>query len=278
MWNFIKNLFNNNFFQNILLLSIIFIIFSLYLKQCESTNNLQKIYQQNQKALLDSLMITKNLVGEIAYEKYTLITDINNLKNINNKLASEVEKISGEVKRISQYNISYELNEVRMLLDQIKEKEYAKGRIITNDWKTSIEDGSMFTYIEGYTDAYLDTTNCKIENMQSYLKNLKYNLELITYTKIDKDGYIISGAKPYQETPNLKINFKSYDIDPKLKDAWDSYNKKRKNWTLSFGPYIGYGVFYEPNIYDKNYNLLNSYRNSWQFGLGLQLGFKILDF
>jgi hypothetical protein len=267
---FLKNILSNSLVRTVLLIAMIFLLFSLYVKQCEDNTTLKKIYQQNQKALLDSLFIIKNKVGELSYEKYTLITDVENLKNINKDLYNETQKISGKVKEISEYNIKYEIDEIKKLVSEIKIKQYDKGTINTDVWKNNINDGSFNANIEGYTDAYLDTINCKISKMETYMSSFKYSLDLISYTKIDKDGLIVSGVKTLKETKGLSLNLKSYEVDDKIKDAWDKYNKKSSLFSVVLGPYVGYGL-----SQDK-FN--NYWFSNFQIGIGLQIGIKIFNF
>jgi hypothetical protein len=106
--------------------------------------------------------------------------------------------------------------------------------------------------------------------METYMSSFKYSLDLISYTKIDKDGLIVSGVKTPKETKGLSLNLKSYEVDDKIKDAWDKYNKKSSLFSVTLGPYVGYGL-----SQDK-FN--NYWFSNFQIGIGLQVGIKIFNF
>jgi hypothetical protein len=229
--------FNTDKQRNTLLIMLIgmSIILFFSLRSCSTNKNDLQISNQNNKALSDSVRVSKNKVGQLEASKNVLITEKNGLKELNADLASELKKEKGRV---------YELN--KFILG-IKNKPGDTIKI-TN---------TVIIYPNGeYGLAWHHDTIYSANNSRNIIGVSKFRLKdstvIPTQTLITKDEInfsLVTGLR--EKGDNLEIfirsdypgfnalNIDGAIIDPKKNPVFNKYVVQKK-WGV--GPYLGVGI------------------------------------
>lgn len=118
----------NDFFKDIKNVLLI-IIFSLFLFFCLKTINLNAELNQSYKILDDSIYYYTNKLDEMYLMKETYITDIENLKEINDELYAEAEKLKNNPIIITKIETETIIDSI-----EIESVKYIKNDSIFNDY------------------------------------------------------------------------------------------------------------------------------------------------
>lgn len=262
------NWFNTNKQRNILLLIVIAmgIVLFISFRSCSTIKNDLQISNQNNKALADSVRISKNKVGDIESSKNILITEKKGLNDLNSDLAIELKKEKGQV---------YELNKIIVSLknkpgDTIRITNtvsvYPNGEYGLNWYHDTIYNSNNSRSIVG-------VSKFKLNDSIQMIGKPKGSIVIPTQTLIFKDEVnfsIITGLR--EKGDNLEIfvrsdypgfNVKDINgaiIDPKNNPVFKKYITQKK-WGV--GPYLGVG-------FDSNLN------PSLQIGIGIH--YSLLSF
>lgn len=228
--------------KNKIIQVIIFIIFvftAIYLvnKQSNLIND-KKILENNIEVLNDSIKTEINKVGELQFEKSTLISDKENLKSLNKDLFNEVNKQKGDVLTLSRINAKIKLKNEE--LEKALNKEKSKGKIEeVNDSTYNLVQPLYYEYDSLNFDSYIintfaTTSNGKINTFDTKIEERISSIS-VTSGYIYEDGkikLILSTKYPMKLT-----QMDSYvDLDNK---AFKRF-KKPKKWGIGVG--VGYNI------------------------------------
>jgi len=237
-----------------LLLIVTFIVASLFLRQCNLADKYQREktqYEQNASYLKDSLIITKNKVGELEYTRSVFATDLKELKDQNKSLYDDVKKQYGMVVYISK--ITGNLRDSISIL---------AGKVGTGNINSGTNpDGSKFinfsndtTYSIGNERHVAGKVDFRLNKDTIDKNSIKVNLTtkqkftVTTGLEEDKDSKLLKiFVNP--GSPNMTIS--SVDgalIDPQKSDLIKSYFKPKR---ITGGPQLGVGLTtgLKPTIY-----------------------------
>ena len=214
--------------QIIMGLAIVFLIFFL-IKSCDTNFKNKSIYDNNIKALTEQMETWKTKAGDLVAEKTVLQGDIKLLKQTNEELYNQVEKL------------------------KVKPKEviYVETEIINNVHDTTYVVDS--TYIKKNFD-FSD----KWRTLSGYIEYNKPNLGLTIDKDITKADFTIAikDSKVFVTSNNPYIQYN--DIQGVV------LPKQKPTFSIGVGPSVGFGYGFinkKPDFYvglgiSINYNLL----------------------
>jgi len=250
-----KTKFNIEKFIIYILIPILII---LYILECNKNNKnldlLQRTYQNN-KALMDSVRASKNISGEIQYEKNSYILEIKELKEINKELYDEIKKQRGQVSNLTKI-----VSTIDFAPKEIKNNTYItnnkfNGLNIKTDWAidTSFSQNN-FRKLKGFNIIDLDSLG-KIKNSQTIIQEDKIGFDIITGIEKKNGFYEIfvrsnyPGFKPTKIDGNIipEKNFKNNRWRPGISVSTGfgfGWNGK----SVTPVPYIGVGIGLNKNL------------------------------
>lgn len=250
--------FFTKYFKYIVLLLILFLIFSL-VRTCNGNSDLKtklNISEQNIKALNDSVRVSKNKVGDLEFSKNILVSEKSDLKNLNGDLKKELDKEKGKVFELTTMIIS------------IKKKPNDTIRVPTNiliypdgsnglSWTYDKEyDKLNSRHIAGVSKFKIDTTTFKITPLETLLTKDEINFNIVQGLR-EKDGNIEMFVR--SDYPDFSVkDLNTVIIDPKTNPILKKFTTQKR---FGFGPYIGYGVY------------INNFNGT--IGLGANIGLGI---
>lgn len=221
--------------NHILLIGFV-IVLLLFLRQCSVTDGLKDklaVSTQNQKALNDSVRVTKNKLGETIYEKKILIASTKELKTLNEDLYREVKKLKGDIKIIQSAQMGIKNPEPIYITNTIE--KYPDGSLDVS-WKyDTIFSKGNYRSLSGVSRIKYDTTG-NVFDRGTMIKTDDIGISLITGLEKKDDSYQIFIRSDY---PGLTIkDIQGSIIDKKMIQSDES------SWV--FGPYVGVGVGVDP--------------------------------
>lgn len=258
LWNFIKS-DSRIFYWVIILILIVVLIFTS--KSCQNAKLESEIAKQNIEAVQDELRIEKNKNGENQFLKLSLISNIKDLKNLNNELYEEVKKINGEVLAMSKTVISIKGTLEKIPIDRRGENPIALiNDTLTADFKFKSSGKSWSRSVIGKSVYLMKNVTDSTYAQPLYDELLEDRMNLTVFASIRKresdDMYEYVLRTDY---PNAKLDVDGF-IDPKMFN--NSFSKQSDDrWII--GPYVGVGV-------------INNLSITPTFGIGLT--YKILGF
>ncbi len=239
----------------LLAILIIFLI-----RSCKQNDNLRtklNISEQNVKALSDSVRISKNKLGDIEYSKNILISEKNDLKNLNSDLKKELDKEKGKVYELTSIIISIKnqpKDTIKIPNDVLVYPDGSKGL----DWKyEKIYDKNNSRFISGVSKFKIDTTSLAIIPLETLITKDEINFNIVQGLRETKEGNLEMFVR--SDYPDFSVkDLNSVILDPNSHPLIKKYTKQKK---FGIGPFVGYGV------YINNFN--------GQVGLGVQIGIGI---
>lgn len=220
----------------LLIISLGIIGYLLYKNETIKSNI--DIINQNKKALNDSLRKTTNLVGDLESSINILVSEKEELSNLNEELSNELEKEKGKI---------YQLNKINTKLrDSIKNIEPVIIYIDTSDanytkygfefeYDTTYSKGN-YRRLTGIMEIAVDTL-CNAIPLNTDINKDEFGFSLVTGLR-EKDGQIEIFAR--SDYPNLEItDIKGVIIDPNDHPVIKKFIKEDK---FHIGPYIGVGI------------------------------------
>jgi hypothetical protein len=199
-----------------------------------------RVAKQNQSALLDSLRVSKNEVGDLVASRLVLIANHKeDVEALNSTLAKEAKKYKGEI------------HELTILLANIKHDTV----YIDNTTLVDLPDGSKglkWVYGEAYDEdnsRYLEgVTSFKYVKDNNVITNIKplytkitrdeINFKITQGVRTNDDGKVeVFASSTYPNFDTTELN--SMIIDPSSHPSLSQFSKKKK-W--NFGFYAGYGA------------------------------------
>lgn len=257
-WNYIKSN-PNAFYWIIIIILIICLMFTS--KSCQNAKLESQIANQNISALKDNLRIEKNKSGENQFLKLSLLSDINNLKNLNKSLYDEVIKMDGKVLAMSKTIVSIKGTLENIPQDKSNDKPIAlKNDTLISNFKFADSGKTWSRLITGKSVLLMKniTDSTYAKPLYDILTNDKMNLTVFaSIRKRESDDmyeYVLR-----TDYPNTKLDVEGF-IDPKVFNSSLGSNTEDK-WII--GPYIGVGV-------------MNNFSITPNFGLGIT--YKLIGF
>lgn len=257
-WNYIKD-DSRAFYWIIIIILIIVLIFTS--KSCKNAKFESEIAKQNIAAIQDQLRIEKNKNGENQYLKLSLLSDIDNLKNLNKSLFEEVQKIDGKVLAMSKTMISIKGTLENLPQDKSGNKPILlKNDTLTSDFKFVEKGKSWERRILGKSVLLMKNVTDSTYAQPLYDILTEDRMNLTVFASIRKreadDMYEYVLRTDY---PNAKLDVEGF-IDPKMfNNNLGSSNESK--WII--GPYVGIGV-------------INNLSITPNFGIGLT--YKLIGF
>ena len=236
----------------LVIISLILIGTVIYLINAKNDIKSQlAISDQNNKALTDTLRLSKNKNGDTEASKDVVIGSSKDLEKLNKELADELKKENGKV---------YELNQIIANIKQVPgdtikikdtEIKYSNG-IYTLNWNyDTIYNDKNNHHIKGLNKLTFKDT-C-VEKLETFILSDNFNFNLVTGLRENKDGQLEIFVR--SDYPNLNVSsLEGAIIDP---DKNPIMKKYANTYKFHIGPYIGLG-------FD------NKLSPGFQIGLGVQ--------
>ncbi len=194
-------------------------------------NNISK---QNEKALKDVIRVSKNKIGDLEYSKNILISEKDNLKNLNEDLDKELKKEKGKVFQLTKYVIKLEkekdtitvTNELVIYPEGVNGLKWEYKKLYNHENFREIAGVSKFTIDSLGLIKPLETEITKdlfVFNIIQGLREKGDNLEM--FVRSDYPGFELR-------------DLNSVLIDPKNHPAVKKFTKKKK---FGISLYTGYG-------------------------------------
>jgi len=258
LWNYIKS-DSRTFYWIVIIILIIILIFTS--KSCENAKLESEIAKQNIVAIQDKLRIEKNKNGENQYLKLSLLTDIDNLKNLNASLFEEVKKMDGKVLAMSKTMISIKGTLENLPQDRSGDNPIAlKNDTLTSDFKFLEKGKSWERKITGKSVLLMKNVTDSTYAQPLYDILTEDRMNLTVFASIRKresdDMYEYVLRTDY---PNAKLDVEGF-IDPKMFNN-NFNNLSEDKWII--GPYVGVGV-------------INNLSITPNFGIGIT--YKLIGF
>jgi predicted RND superfamily exporter protein len=224
--------------RNILIVVIILLLCGLAYgyQQYKNLNVDLTIANQNEKALADSVRVSKNKVGELVYSKNILVAEKNNLESLSKDLADELKDEKGKVHQLTKYVVELKQrpkDTVKITNTLIKYADGSNGL----EWKyDTIFNDENERHIAGISKFRLDSTG-KVIPLQTELTKDYIRFNIIQGLR-EKDGNVEMFVR--SDYPDFALqDLQSAIIDPDKHPVLKKYTKKKK-WGI--GPMVGVGL------------------------------------
>lgn len=224
----------------VLLIALVLIIF-LYFKSCQSSNYDDKLSKQNLKALSDSLVVTKDKLNRITYEKTSLVVSERDLKKYNKHLYDELKSERGKVKVIYDTKIVYVRDTI-----WLKDTVY---NLSQDKWKLAWDYADTSFSIKGSSILQLGIKEERpaILGSVSSIDELKMNFVLTGGIK-KEGGYYKAFIKSNDSRVKV-VGLESAVMEERKPsrlglDVQAGYglNLNTSTSQVTIGPYIGFGI------------------------------------
>ena len=251
-----------------MILGLVIIVLIIFLiGSCNRMANLDNdldITEQNRKALVDSVRVTENKVGDLEYSINILITEKKGLTGLNQDLANELKKEKGKVFELNKIIAQFVPDTVYAPVEVIVYKPVGNSAFGVYGFKMKYDttyDINNYRSLECLTKVQIDTNFC-ILPLSGQINRDVIGFDLITGLR-ELDGNIEIFAR--SNYPDLTItNMTGSIINPKTHPVLKKYTKPKH---FGIGPFIGVSLSYENNS-DKP--LLKRFSPACQIGVGLQ--------
>lgn len=219
------------------LLIIMAIILGFNINKLNSTIDELNIEKQNNKALLDSVRINKDKIGELEYSKNILVSDKDKLQELNKNLYDELNKIPGKVSELTNYDVTLKSEKEQITKKDIVKKKSDSEYVINWNFDT-IYNKNNFRKLSGKTHVLVKNDSTMIYPIKSIITNEENKIN-ITQGIRKKDGMIEVFIK--SDHPSFKVDkIESVIIDPKDHVVNEFITIKPKKFGV--GPIVGYGI------------------------------------
>lgn len=192
--------------------------------------------EQNQKALTDSVRISKNKVGELEFSKNILVSEKKDLSKLNKELADELKKTKGDVYELNKYIIH-----LKGRPQPIPTSITISDSIVKLDWeKDTIFNVGNSRFIKGQTifKAKIFKDSIIFTDVSSMLINDEVKLTVFQGFR-EKDGNLEVFVRSNYPGFELK-DLTSVIVDPKDHPILNKFSEKPKRFGIGF--YGGYGL------------------------------------
>lgn len=232
----------------ILVIAVAILIFLMW-QTCQSNADLKVRLQQSENnviALKDTVRIEKTKSGEVQYIKSALVSDLEQLKNLNLELYNEVKNQKKQIFYIAKMTASLQDTLKRYSSGDVATKDHGTGadQIVWNfdttgvDWERKINGKSLFTVKVDSTGKYVITPK------GSQLENFTQKFKLTTGLEASKSKKGMLEIFVRSSYPGMKFdNIDGAVVDPA--DFKKYLSAPNKRFSVGFQAGIGYGITLE---------------------------------
>jgi len=267
----LKNPFSDSNIKKTLVVVIVILSFFIF-RSCQNAADLksdlkrQKLIASNNYAALNGQVKTlKTKNGELEYTKTILYTDAKQLKQLNSKLAAELEKEKGNVKVIVDVQTEVRLVPISIPNTLIKYGSGSYGLKFNNVYK----DSGLISEIEGISKFRIDSLTNKLSPDSTKILKNKFTVDIV-YGMRERDNKI----EIFARSKSPLVSFNEIDgayIQTKGNTLLPDDKPKPKVYKWVFGPQVGYNYNWPSNR--SNVQLLaNLQRRMGKFTFGFQTG------
>lgn len=192
------------------------------------------ISEQNEKALKDSIRVTKNKVGDLEFSKNILISEKGDLKNLNEDLDKELAKEKGKVFELTKYvvKLKQEKDTVTVTNELVTYPEGVNG--LKWEYKNTY-DSENFREIAGISKFSIDSLGL-IKPLDTEITKDIFQFNIIQGLREKGDNLEMFVRSDY---PGFELrDLNSVLIDPNNHPAVKKFTKKKK---YGISLYTGYG-------------------------------------
>ena len=234
---------------------VILVLALLLLKSCNDKSNSDLIHknekivwEQNKKALNDSVRIVKNKAGELEYEINNFISTKEDLESLSKNLSKELNKEKGKVSNLTQALFESKMEPIKMDNSVIKYNDNQYGL----KFKHESGDDNYKRIITGVSKFSIVGLN--ITPGQTEIDTNNFEFKLIMGHRKDDNGYVFFART---KAPGVKLlDAESVLIIDKPGDLPGAPLVKPKKFGIGFQvggtltkefmptPYIGIGLSY----------------------------------
>jgi hypothetical protein len=207
-------------------------------KQNEDLKSQLLVFNQNQKALLDSIHEVKDEMGRVTAYKASFIAKGEELKQLNEDLYNEVKRLQGDVKFIQKSVSNIKLDPIILTNNVIEYPDGTKEMSWMYDTTYNVNNSRL---LEGSTKFSIDSLG-KIIDKGTTIKRDELKMSFTTGLTQEKGVYKIFVNSDY---PNFKIE----KIEGSILDQ-NLFIKSEED-DFIFGPQfgLGFGTNFTPQIY-----------------------------
>lgn len=251
--------------RNVLLVALILAI--IFLRGCGNKGASEQeviMYEQNIAALQDSVRSYKDKNGDLVYEKASLLVESKDLAKYNKELAAEVKGLKDNPIVIIKYKtkIVHDTLWLKPVIDSnnITFNADSTIKIIPFTWSDStVYAPNNYRNIAGKYIIEVDTS-LNVTTQSFAITKDELGITFTTGITENKDGLLeIFIKSPYPGFSPTAID--GALIDPRESDVIKKFFPP-KRWSL--GPYVGYGVYVDPQKATIGHGV--------QLGIGIQYG------
>jgi hypothetical protein len=233
-----------NYLQTFLIITIALILF-LYLRSCSKTTSNENTYRQNLAALQDSIRTYTTKNGELIFEKSAIISENNQLKNLNSDLDNEIKNLKDNPIVVIKTKIVVQEKPVKIPV-------YPNGSGNWNEDKTTFKQYFNWSKHQRFDDenwrkmsgnfAISVDTSFLLSSSEMSIDTNKFGMALTTGLTENKQGLLEIFVK--SNYPGFTITkLDGALIEPSKSEVLKKYFPQ-KRWGL--GVYTGYGIYLDP--------------------------------
>lgn len=251
VWTFLGKLFSKDNREFVFLVALV-VVCMLWFRSCGKTRDekaalelQQKITEQNNRALTDSIRYVKDKAGDVEAIKSTFVTKLKDLEQVNKDLYAESKKEIGDLKALIKGSIDAGSGDVVISNDL---KKYPDGQTygLLFD-KTRIDSGMVWS-IKGESRFKLENNTIFPGQTEIFSNDMK--LKVVLGFKENKDNYEVFARSA---NPNVKFDeLSGVMLIPKKPDPLLTPPTKDKKFGI--GIQVGYGIgFLNKQLYATPY-------------------------
>jgi len=234
-------MFNFKYATIIIIIFLLIIVFSL--QRCNNQKTVENnILKQNEKALLDTVRISKNKFGQSEYSKNILVGDIKDLKRLNKGLYSEIVKEQGKVSEITKYSVFLRNKKQDTIFIPSTLIKYPEG-VYGLKWDvdtTYNSENSRKLSGESKFKLNFDKYTFNVTPLTTIITNDIIKMNIVQGIR-EKDGNLEVFVR--SDYPGFEVrDLNSITISPKTNPVFQKFVEKTQPKKLGVGFYGGYGL------------------------------------
>ena len=222
--------------DKIYIITIIALITALLfsIKSCNSSQVSEQLALQNIEALKDSTRKTKNLLGQLQYEKTSFMGELNTLKKLNADLVKEAQSQNGNTRVITKIvtKVVFDTIIIENKVNRVDDSTF----VIDFNYKKDFDTSNAMSF-NGTIPAQVKTIGegLSLESSVTTISNIDMKMKL--YTGISEDNGI------YRIFARTDFPGVAFDLDGAIIDPEKSFVlKKQENFSVILGAGLGYGA------------------------------------
>lgn len=228
--------------RNVLI--VILALCIIYFRSCGKSSIDIDMYEQNIAALTDSLRVYKDKTGQLVYEKNALISSEKDLKNLNKELGEQIKNLKDHPIVVIETDGTIVHDTVNIPVSA-GIPWYDKDHTVKNvsfSWKhDTLFTKNNYRKISGNYLVQVDTS-WNVSSKNFMITQDEIGISFTTGLTESKNGTLeIFVKSPYPGFKPTDVN--GALIDPRTSDVIKKFFPPER-WSI--GPYVGYGVYFDP--------------------------------